>query len=328
MPSCRDPSEPAFNFGKDGRRILEAEPADASGLARTSVGATPEVSGHRARQRTPLDDPDQTTDLVRALDRRRKLSAPEATTARHRAWAGTVPKRVPEPADVPGRQRTLSEYLCWSGRGYGQPSTCVDDSPSSLNPRVRGSSPWRRTRMQVCDLRELTGLEPVFFVGDRCGRQVGVAPQRGAGGSFRPSAGQAATASRPPRDAPAETRPGHAAIRHRCDRGRPAQPDRTGGRPAPPTIRVWTTLDLQRSTWLTTLPWTARSGIQVGPHNPARRGRADKRGATPPPEPRWTVASPRSSTPAATWTGGRAAPAAGRSTIASGCSTSTSRTAR
>jgi hypothetical protein len=177
MPSCRDPSEPAFNFGKDGRRILEAEPADASGLARTSVGATPEVSGHRARQRTPLDDPDQTTDLVRALDRRRKLSAPEATTARHRAWAGTVPKRVPEPADVPGRQRTLSEYLCWSGRGYGQPSTCVDDSPSSLNPRVRGSSPWRRTRMQVCDLRELTGLEPVFFVGDRCGRQVGVGPR-------------------------------------------------------------------------------------------------------------------------------------------------------
>jgi len=30
--------------------------------------------------------------------------------------------------------------------------------------------------MQVCDLRELTGLEPVFFVDDRCGRQVGVAP--------------------------------------------------------------------------------------------------------------------------------------------------------
>ncbi len=71
------------------------------------------------------------------------------------AWTGSalapirpgVPIAVPEPADVGGRVRTPVDGGPRSGRHGGCPRTSTDKPLFPLNLWVRGSSPWRRTKI-------------------------------------------------------------------------------------------------------------------------------------------------------------------------------------
>jgi hypothetical protein len=100
---------------------LTAEPPDASGCRWASADGPPEMSGQGGRQRTPPQEPDQTTDRMPARDH----------------GAGLAPPGRPGPYSHPYSQARGHRPIWVDGGGRGQ--GCEQDRRTSVDIHGR---PW------------------------------------------------------------------------------------------------------------------------------------------------------------------------------------------